>query len=72
MTRHYTHTREAAALAAVSALPAFTGHPIKALPPAPSPRMVEAEAVVKITQRLNGRNWRTIQAELLTLAAGGS
>ena len=70
MTRHYTHTGEAAALAAVSALPSFTGEPVKALPAAEPPRMVKAETVRAIAERLNGKNWRTIQAELLKLAEG--
>ena len=66
MPRHYTHTGDAAALAAVSALPSVMGD-TKALPPPPSPRLVDAGAVQGIAERLTGKNWKEIKAELLTL-----
>jgi len=66
MTRHYTHTGEAAALAAVSALPSIMGEP-KALPPAQSSRLVDAGAVRSIVDGLNGKNWKVKREKLLTL-----
>jgi hypothetical protein len=66
MTRHYTHTGEAAALAAVSALPSFTGEP-KALPPAKSDRKVDADAVLAIFEGTNSKNWESKVAELHVL-----
>lgn len=68
MTRHYTHTGDEAALAAVSALPSITGDPVKVLPPAQSPRTVDAGEVLAIVDGLNARNWKTIRAELMQLA----
>lgn len=70
MTRHYTHTGEAAALAAVTALPSFDGKTPAALPPSGSVGQVATEAVRAIAERLNGKNWKTIQGELLTLTRG--
>jgi integrase len=70
MTQHYTHTGEAAALAAVTALPSITGKPVKALPPAPAARLVAAEAVLAIANRLDSTNWNAIQSELQALAEG--
>lgn len=65
MTRHYTHTGEAAALAAVSSLPSFTGEPVKALTP---PIMVEAGAIIAIANEMTAKNWEAKKRELIQLA----
>ncbi len=70
MTRHYTHTSEAAATTAVAALPDITGKSRKALPPAAATRQVDAEAVRQLADRLNGDNWKAIQGELRALVKG--
>jgi hypothetical protein len=65
MTRHYTHTGEAAAIDAVSGLPFVLGEAPKALP-APA-RMVDAETVRKLTEGMTPQTWRNLRAELLAL-----
>ena len=65
MTRHYTHTSEAAALAAVTALPSITGETVKALPPAQSPRLVDASMVSGRLQAMTAKTWKAIRDELL-------
>ena len=68
MTRHYTHTGEAAALAAVSALPSIMGgDEPKALPPAPVPRLIDADAVLAIFEGANSKNWQSKLDELRML-----
>jgi len=66
MTRHYTHTGEAAALDAVNGLPFVLGAAPKALP-APV-RMVAAETVRNLAEGMTSKTWRTLRAELLALA----
>lgn len=66
MTRHYTHTGDAAALAAVSALPSVMGG-VKALPPAPKPRTIDADVVRGVAEGLSGKNWKAVKDELLKL-----
>ncbi|MEI6167971.1 MAG: tyrosine-type recombinase/integrase [bacterium] len=69
MTRHYTHTGEAAAIAAVAGLPSImTEEEPKALPPAPAPRLVDADAVLTIFEGANSKNWQSKVAELHVLA----
>jgi integrase len=68
MTRHYTHTGIDAATAAVSALPSVMGGEIKALPPAHSPCLVDAGAVLAIVEGMNGKTWRAKRDELMRLA----
>ncbi len=70
MTRHYTHTSEAAASTAVAALPDITGKTPKDLPPAAAARQVDAEAVRQLADQLNGDNWKAIQGELRALVKG--
>ena len=65
MTRHYTHTGEAAAIDAVSGLPVILGKAPKALP-APT-RTVNAEMVRKLAKGMTPKTWRTLRAELLAL-----
>jgi integrase len=68
MTRHYTHTSEAAALSAVSSLPSIMSEEEpKALPPAPAPRLVDADAVLAIFEGANSKNWQSKLAELHVL-----
>ena len=67
MTRHYTHTGEAAALEAVSALPFALGEAPKALP-APA-RTVDAETVRKLAEGMTTKTWRKLRAELLALVS---
>jgi hypothetical protein len=65
MTRHYTHTGEAAAIDAVSGLPVIVGEAPTALP-APA-RTVDAETVRKLAEGMTPKTWRTLRAELLAL-----
>jgi hypothetical protein len=71
MTRHYTHTGEAAAMAAISALPSMDRVEVKALPPAGSGRMVDLEAVLTIAKAMTGSNWTAKRDELLALGTEG-
>jgi hypothetical protein len=64
MTRHYTHTGDAAALAAVQSLPSVVGDAVPALPPA---RMVDAATVHAIAEKLTAKTWNEASAELLAL-----
>ena len=70
MTRHYTHTGEAAAIDAVSGLPFALGEALKALP-APA-RSVDAEMVRKLAEGMTPKTWRNLRAELLALVGGDS
>ncbi len=72
MTRHYQHTGEAAAVAAVAALPSMTGDAIKALPAAGSPHQLDAGAVRAIAERLTARTWKSVRDELLAMTEGGA
>jgi integrase len=65
MTRHYTHTGDAAALAAVSSLPSLKAEDTKALPPAQSPRLIDASMVSERLQAMTTKTWKTIRDELL-------
>jgi integrase len=65
MTRHYTHTGEAAAIDAVSGLPVIVGEAPKALP-APA-RTVDTDTVRKLAEGMTPKTWRTLRAELLAL-----
>lgn len=66
MTRHYTHTGEAAALDAVNGLPVVLGEPQKALPtPA---QTVDAEKVRQLAEGMTAKTWRKLRGELLALA----
>ena len=67
MTRHYTHTGEAAALDAVNGLPFVLGEAPKVLP-APA-RSVDAETVRKLAEGMTPKTWRNLRAELLALAS---
>lgn len=67
MTRHYQHTGEAAALAAVSALPSLTEENKKALPQSQSPRMVDAGAIRTGLEAMTAKNWKAQRAELLAM-----
>jgi integrase len=69
MTRHYTHTGIDAATAAVAALPAITGEPVKILPPVLSIRMVDAEVVLALAKGMTGKNWKEKQLEIIKLAS---
>lgn len=68
MTRHYTHTGEAAALAAVASLPSLLGAEAPKTPDAPSPRsMVDAAAIRTIAEQLTNRNVNEMKDALLAL-----
>jgi integrase len=69
MTRHYTHTGEAAALAAVSALPSVMGD--SAPPLLESPRLVPAGPVLIGLEAMNDRNWKAKRDELISLLSKG-
>jgi integrase len=69
MTRHYTHTGEAAAAAAVAALPCVMGSEPKALPPG---RTVDAAAVMAIAESMTAKTWKAARAALLELAKKGA
>jgi integrase len=77
MTRHYTHVGELAAAAAVDALPSVlegagearalpAGEPVVSGPWAVGSTL--AEKVKALAVRLNGKNWKAVQAEMLALA----
>ena len=77
MTRHYTHVGELAAAAAVGALPSVMGggDGAQALPAGGSagsgPVALGSEIVEKmkaLAEQLNGKNWKTVRAEMLALA----
>lgn len=69
MTRHYTHTGEAAAIAAVTALPSLMGEEApKALPAAPAPRLIDADAVLAIIKGATAKNWKAKMEEVRMLA----
>ena len=65
MTRHYTHTGDAAALAAVSSLPSIIGEDVKMLPLAQSPRLVDAGMVSERLRTMTAKTWRQIRDELM-------
>jgi integrase len=77
MTRHYTHVGELAAAAAVGALPSLMdgAGAARALPAGESVGSGQAavgsalaEQLKALAGRLNGKNWKAIQAELMALA----
>ncbi|MBU4200492.1 MAG: tyrosine-type recombinase/integrase [Verrucomicrobia bacterium] len=70
MTAHYTHVSEATARDVVLALPAFTASSSKALPPAKSTKMIEAAPVKALGEKLNGKNWKKIRADIIAMATG--
>jgi integrase len=69
MTRHYTHVSELAASAAVGALPSVLG-PVEGMRPqlaaseGPDGRWAQVKA---LAERLNGENWKSVQADLMAL-----
>ena len=65
MTRHYTHVGDAAAGAAVAALPNVTGD--MAVLALPEPATVNAEAVRKLADKLTAKNAAKVKKELLAL-----
>lgn len=73
MTRHYTHTGEAAAGAAVAALPDVTGqHAIALLPdagPADAPGAFSKAGVRALAEQLTPENAVAIRAQLLALTS---
>jgi integrase len=69
MTMHYDHPSEAASALAVASLPSMTEEPIKALPPAGSPRLIDADAVLAVIVGSNAKNWKSKLEELRMLVA---
>ncbi len=73
MTRHYTHTGEAAAGAAVAALPDVTGqHAIALLPdsgPADAPGAFSKAGVRALAEQLTPDTAGAIRAQLLALTS---
>ena len=68
MTRHYTHTSEAAALAAVSSLPAIMGAEKPKVPAvSPARPMVDAAAVRAIAEQLTKKNVNEMKDALSAL-----
>ena len=67
MTRHYTHTGEAAALAAVSALPSITGEPVKPLLQSGKVLSAMDTAVIHGLETMTAKNWQSIRDELLAI-----
>jgi integrase len=67
MTRHYTHTGEAAAIAAVAAIPSVTGN--TTAPAMPAPKPVDAGAIRTALNLMNAKNWKTVKADLLALVS---
>jgi len=70
MTRHYTHTGEAAAISAIASLPSMTGDLVKALPAPQSPRLVDADGILAIIEGMTAKNWKVKRDELLKLIGG--
>jgi integrase len=68
MTRHYTHTSEAAASAAVASLPIVIGEAPKALPPT-DPLAAFKAKVHELAEGMTPKTWRKTQSELLALAS---
>jgi integrase len=66
MTRHYTHTGEAAALSAVTALPDITGKAVKALPAADPVAKLKAELRV-IVDGMTSATWKAAKDQLATM-----
>ncbi len=66
MTRHYTHTSEAAALSAISALPSMSGEPVKALPAADPLATFKAE-LRPIIAGMTGKTWQAVKEQLTAL-----
>lgn len=70
MTRHYDHTEhDADKIAAVALLPSMTGEPIKALPPASVPRLIDTDTVMAVIEGANAKNWKSKLEELRILVA---
>ena len=67
MTRHYTHTGEAAAIAAVTALPAVMGG--ASVPALPAPKPADAAAIRAALEQMTAENWKTVKADLLALVS---
>jgi len=65
MTRHYTHVGEAAALAAVSALPSIMGD--NTPPLIESPRLVPASPILIGLEAMTSKNWKAKRDELIAL-----
>ena len=71
MTRHYTHTSEAAALAAVESLPALLGEGTPKVVELPASRpMVDAAAVRAIAEKLTKKNVNEMKDALLAMVKG--
>ena len=69
MTRHYTHTGDDAALAAVSTLPSVMGDEPLTLPPV-DPVAAMRERVRGLADKLDGKNWRKVKEALGEVAEG--
>ena len=69
MTEKYFHLSAGAASAAIESLPAVTGEIIQpAALPAPAARMIEADKINSLAEKLNGKNWKRIKTDLLQLS----
>lgn len=69
MTRHYTHVGDAAAGAAVAALPSVTGEVLE--PTAvPDSHMIDTASVRALAEKLTAKNVATIKKELMDLVDG--
>jgi integrase len=68
MTRHYTHTSEAAAISAVAALPSLMGTPPPAALPAADPVAVLKATVRALAESMTAKTWKEARTELLALA----
>ena len=67
MTRHCTHTGEAAAIDAVGGLPFLLGGAPKALP-APA-RTVDAGTARRLAEGMTPKTWRRLRDEMLALVS---
>jgi integrase len=71
MTRHYDHAEhESDKFAAVALLPSMSKEPVKALPPAGSPRLVDPDAIRAIVADMSGKNWKASKEQLLKIIGG--
>lgn len=69
MTRHYTHTSEAAATAAVALLPDITGQPKLVLPTPADTGTVPKAKVRELAEKLTKKNTEEVKQALLALLA---
>lgn len=69
MTNRYTHVGESVLRAAVGGMPALAPNGARALP---APQTGALRRVAELAKSLNGKNWQSVRAELLSLVASAA